>query len=92
MAHNHEQAALLVLGGVRSDYHPDRQGTAGCIGLTPDVVTSWAPPSAGATLFPMGKLFAVRVVWFFVLFDMLDGRWPGSAGAALASARCQCHL
>jgi CDP-diacylglycerol---glycerol-3-phosphate 3-phosphatidyltransferase len=52
--------------------------------LTPDVVTvlGTVVAVAGAlTLFPMGKLFAgTLVVWFFVLFDMLDGAMAREQG------------
>lgn len=62
------------------------------VGLTPDVVTilgTTASVAGALTLFPMGKLFAgACVVWFFVLFDMLDGAMARERGAALASARC----
>jgi CDP-diacylglycerol---glycerol-3-phosphate 3-phosphatidyltransferase len=54
------------------------------LGLTPDVVTvlGTVVAVAGAlTLFPMGKLFAgTLVVWFFVLFDMLDGAMAREQG------------
>src|ERR1700761_1991274 len=54
------------------------------LGLTPDVVTvlGTVVAVAGAlTLFPMGKLFAgAMVVWFFVLFDMLDGAMARERG------------
>ncbi|OBJ08309.1 phosphatidylinositol phosphate synthase [Mycobacterium sp. 1465703.0] len=67
------------------------------IGLTPDVVTILGTivAVAGAlTLFPMGKLFAgALVVWFFVLFDMLDGamareRGGGTRFGAVLDATC----
>ncbi len=69
-------------------YHPDRQGTAAGR-LTPDVVPSWAPPRRwrGALTLPRWASCSrgACVVWFFVLFDMLDGRWR-EREAALASA------
>ncbi|OBH80088.1 CDP-diacylglycerol--inositol 3-phosphatidyltransferase [Mycobacterium mantenii] len=67
------------------------------MGLTPDVVTIVGTTGsvAGAlTLFPMGKLFAGGcVVWFFVLFDMLDGamareRGGGTRFGAVLDATC----
>jgi CDP-diacylglycerol---glycerol-3-phosphate 3-phosphatidyltransferase len=67
------------------------------VGLTPDVVTILGTivAVAGAlTLFPMGKLFAgTCVVWFFVLFDMLDGamareRGGGTRFGAVLDAAC----
>ncbi|MEB4210933.1 phosphatidylinositol phosphate synthase [Mycobacterium sp. 94-17] len=67
------------------------------IGLTPDAVTILGTivAVAGAlTLFPMGKLFAgALVVWFFVLFDMLDGamareRGGGTRFGAVLDAAC----
>ena len=67
------------------------------LGLTPDVVTvvGTIVAVAGAlTLFPMGKLFAgACVVWFFVLFDMLDGamareRGGGTRFGAVLDATC----
>ena len=67
------------------------------MGLTPDVVTvlGTVVAVAGAlTLFPMGKLFAgTLVVWFFVLFDMLDGamareRGGGTRFGAVLDATC----
>ncbi|OBI46936.1 phosphatidylinositol phosphate synthase [Mycobacterium colombiense] len=67
------------------------------LGLTPDVVTilGTVVAVAGAlTLFPMGKLFAgTLVVWFFVLFDMLDGamareRGGGTRFGAVLDATC----
>lgn len=67
------------------------------MGLTPDVVTVLGTTGsvAGAlTLFPMGKLFAGScVVWFFVLFDMLDGamareRGGGTRFGAVLDATC----
>ncbi|OBG57335.1 MULTISPECIES: phosphatidylinositol phosphate synthase [unclassified Mycobacterium] len=67
------------------------------MGLTPDVVTvlGTAGSVAGAlALFPMGRLFAgACVVWFFVLFDMLDGamareRGGGTRFGAVLDATC----
>jgi CDP-diacylglycerol--glycerol-3-phosphate 3-phosphatidyltransferase len=67
------------------------------MGLTPDVVTILGTivAVAGAlTLFPMGKLFiGTLVVWFFVLFDMLDGamareRGGGTRFGAVLDATC----
>ncbi|OBG38510.1 CDP-diacylglycerol--inositol 3-phosphatidyltransferase [Mycobacterium alsense] len=67
------------------------------VGLTPDAVTVLGTivAVAGAlTLFPMGKLFAgTLVVWFFVLFDMLDGamareRGGGTRFGAVLDATC----
>ena len=67
------------------------------IGLTPDGVTilGTAASVAGAlTLFPMGELFAgTLVVWFFVVFDMLDGamareRGGGTRFGAVLDAAC----
>jgi CDP-diacylglycerol---glycerol-3-phosphate 3-phosphatidyltransferase len=67
------------------------------VGLTPDIVTvlGTVVAVAGAlTLFPMGKLFAgTLVVWFFVLFDMLDGamareRGGGTRFGAVLDATC----
>ncbi|MBX9641106.1 MAG: CDP-alcohol phosphatidyltransferase family protein, partial [Mycobacteriaceae bacterium] len=54
------------------------------VGLTPDGVTilgTVASVAAALTLFPMGKLFAgACTVWFFVLFDMLDGAMARQLG------------
>jgi CDP-diacylglycerol---glycerol-3-phosphate 3-phosphatidyltransferase len=67
------------------------------LGLTPDAVTilGTAGSVVGAlTLFPIGKLFAGGcVVWFFVLFDMLDGamareRGGGTRFGAVLDATC----
>lgn len=67
------------------------------VGLTPDAVTilGTVVSVAGAlTLFPIGKLFAgTLVVWFFVLFDMLDGamareRGGGTRFGAVLDAAC----
>lgn len=66
-------------------------------GLTPDVVTVLGTivAVAGALIFfPMGKLFiGTLVVWFFVLFDMLDGamareRGGGTRFGAVLDAAC----
>ena len=63
----------------------------------PDAVTILGTVAAVAgalTLFPMGKLFAgTLVVWFFVLFDMLDGamareRGGGTRFGAVLDATC----
>lgn len=67
------------------------------VGLTPDAVTILGTivAVAGAlVLFPMGQLFAgTLVVWFFVLFDMLDGamareRGGGTRYGAVLDATC----
>jgi CDP-diacylglycerol---glycerol-3-phosphate 3-phosphatidyltransferase len=67
------------------------------LGLTPDAVTilGTVVAVAGAlALFPMGKLFAgACVVWFFALFDMLDGamareRGGGTRFGAVLDASC----
>ncbi|AFS15370.1 CDP-alcohol phosphatidyl transferase [Mycobacterium intracellulare subsp. intracellulare MTCC 9506] len=67
------------------------------LGLTPDVVTilGTVVAVAGALIFfPMGKLFiGTLVVWFFVLFDMLDGamareRGGGTRFGAVLDATC----
>jgi CDP-diacylglycerol--glycerol-3-phosphate 3-phosphatidyltransferase len=67
------------------------------MGLTPDAVTvlGTVVAVAGAlTLFPIGELFAgTLVVWFFVLFDMLDGamareRGGGTRFGAVLDATC----
>jgi CDP-diacylglycerol--glycerol-3-phosphate 3-phosphatidyltransferase len=67
------------------------------VGLTPDAVTVLGTivAVAGAlTLFPIGKLFpGAVVVWFFVLFDMLDGamareRGGGTRFGAVLDAAC----
>lgn len=67
------------------------------LGLTPDVVTILGTivAVAGALIFfPMGKLFiGTLVVWFFVLFDMLDGamareRGGGTRFGAVLDATC----
>jgi CDP-diacylglycerol---glycerol-3-phosphate 3-phosphatidyltransferase len=67
------------------------------VGLTPDAVTILGTivAVAGALIFfPMGKLFiGTLVVWFFVLFDMLDGamareRGGGTRFGAVLDATC----
>lgn len=67
------------------------------IGLTPDAVTivgTVASVTAALTLFPAGKLFAgALVIWFFVMFDMLDGamareRGGGTRFGAVLDATC----
>ena len=67
------------------------------VGLTPDGVTILGTIGAVAgalTLFPMGKLFAGGcVIWFFALFDMLDGamareRGGGTRFGAVLDATC----
>ncbi|OBK49496.1 phosphatidylinositol phosphate synthase [Mycobacterium kubicae] len=67
------------------------------VGLTPDAATviGTAASVAGALiLFPMGKLFIGGcVVWFFTLFDMLDGamareRGGGTRFGAVLDAAC----
>jgi CDP-diacylglycerol--glycerol-3-phosphate 3-phosphatidyltransferase len=67
------------------------------IGLTPDAVTvlgTVASVAGALTLFPIGKLFAgACVVWFFAVFDMLDGamareRGGGTRFGAVLDASC----
>ncbi len=67
------------------------------IGLTPDSITivgTTATVAGALTLFPMGKLFpGACVVWFFVVFDMLDGamareRGGGTRFGAVLDAAC----
>ncbi|GBG38236.1 phosphatidylinositol phosphate synthase [Mycobacterium montefiorense] len=67
------------------------------LGLTPDAVTivgTIASVAGALTLFPMGKLFpGACVVWFFVLFDMVDGamareRGGGTRFGAVLDATC----
>jgi len=67
------------------------------VGLTPDSITilgTAATVAAALTLFPMGKLFVgTLVVWFFVVFDMLDGamareRGGGTRFGAVLDAAC----
>ncbi|MGL4305935.1 MAG: phosphatidylinositol phosphate synthase [Mycobacteriaceae bacterium] len=66
-------------------------------GLTPDVVTVFgtiASVAAAVTLFPSGHLFwGVMVIWFFVMFDMVDGamaraRGGGTKYGAFLDATC----
>lgn len=58
--------------------------TALRLGFTPDGVTIIGTAAAvlGAlTLFPTGRLFAgTLVIWFFVMFDMLDGAMARQTG------------
>ena len=53
-------------------------------GLTPDAVTvigTVASIVAALTLFPTGHLFwGTMVIWFFVMFDMLDGAMARARG------------
>ncbi|TVS89624.1 phosphatidylinositol phosphate synthase [Mycobacterium helveticum] len=67
------------------------------LGLTPDAVTilgAVVSVTAALTLFPMGKLFVgTLVIWFFVMFDMLDGamareRGGGTRFGAVLDATC----
>ncbi|WAJ47130.1 CDP-alcohol phosphatidyltransferase family protein [Mycobacterium sp. Aquia_216] len=67
------------------------------LGLTPDAVTvlgTVASVAGALTLFPIGKLFAgACVVWFFAVFDMLDGamareRGGGTRFGAVLDASC----
>ncbi|MFV0494346.1 phosphatidylinositol phosphate synthase [Mycobacterium sp.] len=67
------------------------------VGLTPDSVTligTAASVAGSLILFPTGKLFAGWfVVWFFTLFDMLDGamareRGGGTRFGAVLDAAC----
>ncbi|WP_018177354.1 phosphatidylinositol phosphate synthase [Jongsikchunia kroppenstedtii] len=66
-------------------------------GLTPDGMTligTVASIAAAVTLFPMGELFwGTMVIWFFVMFDMLDGamaraRGGGTRFGAVLDATC----
>ncbi|BCK55135.1 phosphatidylinositol phosphate synthase [Nocardia wallacei] len=66
-------------------------------GLTPDAVTligTTASIVASLTLFPTGHLFwGTMVIWFFVMFDMLDGamaraRGGGTKYGAVLDATC----
>ncbi|GAB18280.1 putative phosphatidylinositol synthase [Gordonia effusa NBRC 100432] len=66
-------------------------------GLTPDAMTiigTVASIAAAATLFPAGHLFwGTMVIWFFVMFDMLDGamaraRGGGTRFGAVLDATC----
>lgn len=67
------------------------------VGVTPDAITIFgtvASIAAALTLFPMGHLFlAALVIWFFVMFDMLDGataraRGGGTRYGAVLDATC----
>jgi CDP-diacylglycerol---glycerol-3-phosphate 3-phosphatidyltransferase len=67
------------------------------IGLTPDGITilgTIATVASAVTLFPMGKLFiGACVLWFFTVFDMLDGamareRGGGTRFGAVLDATC----
>ncbi len=67
------------------------------IGLTPDAVTvigTVATVTAALTLFPTGHLFiGTMLIWFFVMFDMLDGamarvRGGGTPFGAVLDATC----
>lgn len=62
------------------------------VGLTPDAVTvigTTASVAGALVLFPMGKLFAGGcVVWFFVLFDMLDGAMARERGEEPGLVQC----
>jgi CDP-diacylglycerol---glycerol-3-phosphate 3-phosphatidyltransferase len=67
------------------------------LGLTPDAITilgTVASVAGALSLFPTGKLFAgTLVVWFFVMFDMLDGamareRGGGTRFGAVLDAAC----
>ncbi|OBK18390.1 phosphatidylinositol phosphate synthase [Mycobacterium asiaticum] len=67
------------------------------VGLTPDAATvigTTATVAGALILFPMGHLFAGGcVVWFFTLFDMLDGamareRGGGTRFGAVLDATC----
>lgn len=53
-------------------------------GLTPDgatIIGTTASVAAAVTLFPMGKLFIGGcVLWFFMVFDMLDGAMARQQG------------
>jgi CDP-diacylglycerol--glycerol-3-phosphate 3-phosphatidyltransferase len=66
-------------------------------GVTADAVTIIATAAAvlaALTLFPIGRLFAgTLVVWFFVMFDMIDGAMArqsggGSRFGAVLDATC----
>ena len=67
------------------------------LGFTPDGVTIVATAGAvvaALTLFPTGRLFAAAlVIWFFVMFDMIDGamarqRGGGTRFGAVLDATC----
>ncbi|WP_137724448.1 phosphatidylinositol phosphate synthase [Prescottella subtropica] len=66
-------------------------------GLTPDTVTivgTVASVAGALTLFPSGHLFwGTMLIWFFVMFDMLDGamaraRGGGTRYGAVLDATC----
>lgn len=66
-------------------------------GLTPDSVTvigTVASVAGAVTLFPSGHLFwGTMFIWFFVMFDMLDGamaraRGGGTRYGAVLDATC----
>lgn len=67
------------------------------VGLRPDAVTvigTVASVAAAVTLFPTGHLFiGTLLIWFFVMFDMLDGamarvRGGGTPFGAVLDATC----
>lgn len=67
------------------------------IGVTPDAITlvgTVGTIAAALTLFPMGYLFpGAVVIWFFAMFDMLDGataraRGGGTKYGAVLDATC----
>ncbi|MDO5712413.1 MAG: CDP-alcohol phosphatidyltransferase family protein [Micrococcales bacterium] len=67
------------------------------MGVTPDAITiigTVGTIAAALTLFPMGYLFpAALVIWFFVMFDMLDGataraRGGGTRYGSVLDATC----
>lgn len=67
------------------------------VGVTPDVITligTACSIAAALTLFPLGYLFwGALVIWFFVMFDMLDGataraRGGGTRYGAVLDATC----
>jgi CDP-diacylglycerol--glycerol-3-phosphate 3-phosphatidyltransferase len=67
------------------------------VGLTPDVITIFgtiATVASALAFFPMGKLFVGGcAVWFFAVFDMLDGamareRGGGTRFGAVLDAAC----
>ncbi|QDQ97571.1 phosphatidylinositol phosphate synthase [Tomitella fengzijianii] len=67
------------------------------MGVTPDVITitgTVASIAAALTLFPMGYLFwGALLIWFFVMFDLLDGataraRGGGTRFGAVLDATC----
>lgn len=67
---------------------------AGCTADTVTIIGTAAAVLAALTLFPAGRLFAGAVViWFFVMFDMLDGAMArqsggGSRFGAVLDATC----